>query len=89
MLSSPAKADMTNGADLIDLPDGQISNVSCFSMSSPARKNISVFPNPNQIYIASHPVPHEGRWPSSRTLGRDAVDAAAPARMRRSQGGFP
>jgi hypothetical protein len=27
-----------------------------------------------------HPVPQEGRWPSSRTLGRDAVDAAAPAR---------
>jgi|SRR6478609_7114642 hypothetical protein len=24
-----------------------------------------------------HPVPKEGRWPSSRTLGRDAVDAAA------------
>src|ERR1700730_3442556 len=24
--------------------------------------------------------PSEGRWPSSRTLGRDAVDAAAPAR---------
>ena len=23
-----------------------------------------------------HPVPKEGRWPSSRTLGRDAVDAA-------------
>jgi hypothetical protein len=25
----------------------------------------------------SHSVPREGRWPSSRTLGRDAVDAAA------------
>ena len=25
----------------------------------------------------SHPVPQEGRWPSSRTLGRDAVDAIA------------
>ena len=25
----------------------------------------------------SHPVSQEGRWPSSRTLGRDAVDAAA------------
>src|ERR1700737_4415684 len=24
-----------------------------------------------------HPGPQEGRWPSSRTLGRDAVDAAA------------
>jgi hypothetical protein len=32
--------------------------------------------------------PAEGRWPSSRTLGRDAVDAAAPARLRRSQGGI-
>jgi len=27
-----------------------------------------------------HPVPQGGRWPSSRTLGRDAVDAAVPAR---------
>jgi len=24
-----------------------------------------------------YPVPLEGRWPSSRTLGQDAVDAAA------------
>ena len=31
----------------------------------------------NHLRIASHPVPEEGRWPSSRTLGRDAVDADA------------
>ena len=35
-----------------------------------------------------HPVPQEGRWPSSRTLGRGAVDAAVPARIGWSQGGF-
>jgi hypothetical protein len=29
----------------------------------------------NQNYNSRHPVPHEGRWPSSRTLGWDAVDA--------------
>ena len=31
----------------------------------------------NHPYNARHPVPEEGRWPSSRTLGRVAVDAAA------------
>jgi len=35
-----------------------------------------------------HPVPKEGRWPSSRTLGRGAVDAAAPARRRDRRAGF-
>jgi hypothetical protein len=29
------------------------------------------------ISSSRRPVSHEGRWPSSRTLGRDAVDAAA------------
>ena len=29
----------------------------------------------NHLFISGHPVPREGRWPSSRTLGRDAVDA--------------
>ena len=39
-------------------------------------------PTPNQEYFPHYPVPREGRWPSSRTLGRDAVDAAASARNR-------
>jgi hypothetical protein len=43
--------------------------------SSPFRKNISVFPKPKSVLYHGHPVPREGRWPSSRTLGRDAVDA--------------
>jgi hypothetical protein len=33
--------------------------------------------DPNHLPIPRHPVPEEGRWPSSRTLGRDAVDAEA------------
>jgi hypothetical protein len=33
--------------------------------------------DPNHPYNSRHPVPVEGRWPSSRTLGRDALDAAA------------
>ncbi len=40
-------------------------------------KLIAFPPDPNQIHNSRHPVPREGRWPSSRTLGRDAVDAAA------------
>src|SRR3984893_17291726 len=32
----------------------------------------------NQNYNCRHPVPHEGRRPSSRTLGWDAVDADVP-----------
>ena len=32
---------------------------------------------PMHPYKSGHPVPLEGRWPSSRTLGRVAVDAAA------------
>jgi len=35
-----------------------------------------------------HPVPREGRWPSSRTLGRVAVDAAASARKGIAGAGF-
>jgi hypothetical protein len=62
----------------IRLPDGQISDGSCFCLSSPLRKNISVFPKYKSGYMIRHPVPREGRWPSSRTLGRDAVDAAVP-----------
>jgi hypothetical protein len=45
-------------------------------------------PNPNHPYMPFHPVPEEGRWPSSRTLGWDAVDAAASGAQLFSQGGF-
>ena len=43
---------------------------------------------PNHPYISRHPVPVEGRWPSSRTLGRDAVDAAVLGAWSCSQGGL-
>jgi hypothetical protein len=36
--------------------------------------------DPNHIFIPCYPVPEEGRWPLSRTLGWDAVDAAASSR---------
>ena len=44
--------------------------------------------NPNHPYNSRHPVPVEGRWPSSRTLGRVAVDAAASGAWSCSQGGL-
>jgi hypothetical protein len=48
------------------------------SLSSPSRKNISVFPNPNQLYIHRHPVPHRGAFRDRHgRWARDAVDAAA------------
>ena len=43
--------------------------------------------DPNHPYNSRHPVPVEGRWPSSRTLGRVAVDAAASGAWSCSQGG--
>jgi hypothetical protein len=42
-----------------------------------ARKTIGFATDPNQHYKLRHLILHEGRWPSSRTLGWDAVDAAA------------
>ena len=60
-------------------------NVIC--PSSLARKNILLRAPPNHPYKSRHPVPLEGRWPSSRTLGRVAVDAAASGAWWCSQGG--
>jgi hypothetical protein len=49
-----------------------------FHQSSPARKNIPLSPS-GKSSLQARPIPFrtEGRWPSSRTLGWDAVDAAA------------
>jgi hypothetical protein len=47
---------------------------------------IALTPSPNQVFHPRHPVPHEGRSRSSRTLERDAVDAAASARRSRRAG---
>jgi hypothetical protein len=44
--------------------------------------------DPNHPYNSRHPVPVEGRWPSSRTLGRVAVDAAASGAWWCLQGGL-
>src|ERR1700730_7976863 len=49
-------------------------------VSIPLQKNISVFPKYKSCYMICIPSRKEGRWPSSRTLGRGAVDAAVPAR---------
>jgi hypothetical protein len=44
-------------------------------LSSPLRKNISIFFRRKSSAYDRYPVPVKGRWPSSRTLGRGAVDA--------------
>ena len=41
----------------------------------------SLISHPNQNYIFSHPTPREGRIMIVTYAGRDAVDAAVPARM--------
>jgi hypothetical protein len=58
------------------IPEPDQADLSC---PAPLQK-YSVFPKCKSGYMICHPVPGEGRWPSSRTLGRDAVDAAVPAR---------
>jgi hypothetical protein len=60
-----------------DLPDGQISDGSCFGLSSPVCKNISVFPNPKSELHDSGP-PTKGRIAIVTDAGWDAVDADAP-----------
>jgi transposase len=68
------------------------SNTPCCGL--PSQMEISDFPNfyltppPNHLYISPHPVPVEGRWPSSRTLGRVAVDAAVSGAWSWLQGGL-
>jgi hypothetical protein len=46
-------------------------------VSSPSRKNILLFRNRKSAYINPVLLRKEGRWPSSRTLERDAMDATA------------
>ena len=50
------------------------------SCQSPLEKIFLFSFDPNQWQIIAIPSRTEGRWPSSRTLGRVAVDAAALAR---------
>jgi hypothetical protein len=59
------------------VPDGQISPSAKF-LSSPSRKNISVFPKPKSSYMSSRPASLEGRFAIVTDARRDAVDADAP-----------
>jgi hypothetical protein len=56
---------------------------------APARKIFRFHRRANQRYTLAPSCPAEGRWPSSRTLGRDAVDAAASGAKRRRRAGSP
>jgi hypothetical protein len=56
-----------------NLPVGQISK----NLSSPVRKNISVFPKCKSDYMICRPVSLEGRFAIVTDAGRDAVDADA------------
>jgi len=61
------------------VPDGQITKNS----STPIAKNIPLSPSGKSVLSArAIPFREEGRWPSSRTLGRDAVDATASGAKR-------
>jgi hypothetical protein len=42
-------------------PTGKSATACASALSSPVRKNISVFPKSNPLYIRRHPVPREGR----------------------------
>jgi len=55
-------------------PDGNHFRFTEF-VSSPRIKNISLFPNHNQRYIASIPSRSEGRFMIATNVGRVAVDA--------------
>ena len=66
--------DLPDG--LIDLPDGQISPSAEF-LSSPSRKNISVFPKSKSSYMIRRPASLEGRFAIVTDARRDAVDADA------------
>jgi hypothetical protein len=59
-------------------PTGKSATACASILSSPDRKNISVFPNPNQFYNSRRPVPTRGalRGRHERWV-RDAMDAAA------------
>jgi hypothetical protein len=68
-------------------PSGKSATARVFACPAPFAK-IFLFFRSQITSMFSPSRSAEGRWPSSRTLGRDAVDAAAPARLRRSQGGI-
>jgi hypothetical protein len=72
--------------DRLICPTGKSTSAYVSALSSPIRKNISVFQKSNLLYMLTVPSHMRGVSRSSRTLERDAVDAAASGAMR-SQGG--
>jgi hypothetical protein len=64
-------------------PTGEV----CEFLSSPCAKNKLLFKIPKSVISSCHTVPQEGRSRSSRTLGWDAVEAAASGAIV-SQGEF-
>jgi hypothetical protein len=56
-------------------PTGKSATAADFPKSSLDRKNISVFPKPDPLYIHRRLVPLEGRIAIVTDAGRDAVDA--------------
>ena len=58
-------------------PTGKSVSNSANRLSSPIRKNISVFPKSKSNYMIRRPVPLEGRFAIVTDAGRDAVDADA------------
>ena len=55
-------------------------------LSSPVRKNISVFPKCKSVYMFRHPVLLRGALAIVTNVGRAAVDATASDAQGRSQG---
>jgi hypothetical protein len=56
-------------------PDGQITSPSNCGVSSPFRKNISVFQKYESSYMSGHPVPLRGALRNVTSAGRVAVAA--------------
>ena len=63
-----------------------------FNVICPVQSRLQKYTSSRETQITPttprHPVPVEGRWPSSRTLGRVAVDAAASGAWSCLQGGL-
>jgi hypothetical protein len=67
-------------AGLVRVPKAWVICGRTKDVSSPAAKNFLLFFRGKSAAFDVRPVPREGRWPSSRTLERDAVDAKASSR---------
>jgi hypothetical protein len=62
---------MTGASRAGKAPDGQITE----NLSSPFRKNILIFRNPESVLYPHRPVPHRGALRNVTNAERDAVDA--------------